>query len=623
LLTGLRRIQSQRGRHLSPRQSEPTRGEQQPGLKLVDLRPCRRQQLERRHHRISHLPVDIRGRTERRRTRPPQKELNQINRRRRHRTNLPRSPLELISPSRQQQLPSLPLPLRLHLITRRLIPTVIALHPETVHHQQSVVNIPLKLGRESADERAQFPGKAAGEPAGSHENRRRTPLIIRLADATPENAGAKAAVLGRLLRAGFPVPPGFVIPIDAYRAVTAHLDLTKALSSRNPDEARHLVEAQPVPPWLLDELAEALTELGDHPVAVRSSATTEDTPTASAAGQHDTYLGLHGLPAITTKLQATWASLWTQRAITYRQLAPTQAPTSTQAQASTSAPARAPAQARTEACARPQAAAPAALEPGIAVIVQRHLDADVAGVLFTADPRSPGGAAVIEASWGLGESVVQGVVTPDTYTVGGDGRIRRQCGAKLSRRDRTAGADGVVVSEVPVGQRGQLCLSDGQVQQIIQLGREIADRLGSPQDIEFAVEGGRVWILQSRAITAPLESVDGAERESGVLRGVGGSPGVATGPARVVEGVGDFGRVEKGDILVCRFTDPAWTPLFGVVAGVVTEVGGRLSHAAIVAREHRIPAVLGVPGVMSAVADGQLITIVGTTGSVSAQGLLQ
>jgi pyruvate,water dikinase len=185
----------------------------------------------------------------------------------------------------------------------------------------------------------------------------------------------------------------------------------------------------------------------------------------------------------------------------------------------------------------------------------------------------------------------------------------------------------------------------------MRLGREVAAHLGEPQDLEFALENDRVWILQARPITAPLGNLQGGEQatswakasakasvvasakasaktsakagavagsasDAGVLRGVGGSAGVASGPARVVEGVEDFGRVEAGDILVCRFTDPAWTPLFGVVAGVVTEVGGRLSHAAIVAREHRIPAVLGVPGVMSALADGQPITIVGNTGLV-------
>ncbi|MEU4391095.1 PEP/pyruvate-binding domain-containing protein [Kribbella sp. NPDC023855] len=537
-------------------------------------------------------------------------------------------------------------------------------------------------------------------------------MIIRLTEATLENAGAKAAVLGRLARAGFPVPPGFVIPVDAYRAVTAGLNLTEAASSA-PDEVRRLVAAQPVPPWLLAELAEALTDLGDHPVAVRSSATTEDTPTASAAGQHDTFLGVDALPeAVAAKIQAIWGSLWSLRAVAYRQSNPT--------------------------------AHPSPADPGIAVIVQRHVDAQVAGVLFTSASRTPddtavaegtavlddtamlggaalvestaapdgsavldetavlggsavldetavlggsavldetavlGGAAlvegtaapdgsavldetavlgdtasldtavvegtavlddtavlaggglvegtaVLEASWGLGESVVQGLVNPDTYTLtttSGRRLLTRRLGTKLVRTDRNISAgladgSGIVASEVAAVQQREFCLSECQVERLMELGQEVADYLGGQQDIEFAVEGDHVWLLQARPVTVPLLPHETAASAVGVLRGVGGGAGVASGPARLVDSVADFARVQPGDILVCRFTDPAWTPLFGVVAGVITEVGGRLSHAAIVARERRIPAVLGVPDVMTTLADGQPITIEGSTGVVT------
>ncbi|WBQ05559.1 PEP/pyruvate-binding domain-containing protein [Kribbella sp. CA-293567] len=433
-------------------------------------------------------------------------------------------------------------------------------------------------------------------------------MIIRLTEATPQNAGAKAAVLGGLSRAGFSVPPAFVIPVAAYRAATAHLDLPRALTSQNPDEARLLVEAQPVPAQLLDHLSKALAALGNTPVAVRSSATTEDTPTASAAGQHDTYLGIQGLPNLTAKIQAIWASLWSPRAIAYR--------------------AGLSGDPRREA-------------PGIAVLIQRHLDAEVAGVLFTADPRGNPDTAVLEASWGLGESVVQGSVTPDTYVLTSTGALNRTLGTKQTRRDRLttpastaahAGTSGIATTEVPLAQQQQLCLTDEQAHRIIQLGQRTADLMGEPQDIEFALENNHIWLLQSRPITAPLDPTsssaatdsDGAATGSGesvaadldVLRGVGGSAGVAVGPARIVNGVEDFGRVEQGDILVCRFTDPGWTPLFSCVAGVVTEVGGRLSHAAIVAREHRVPAVLGVVDAMRALRDNQRIRIDGSTGLV-------
>ncbi len=620
---------------------------------MVDLRSRSGQQLKRRDHRVSRLLVDLSRVAEGRRPRLPEEVLNQVDRRWRHRTNLPRPLLESVTSGGQQDSPSDSLPLR-------LVTVLIALHSETVHHQQKVVNILLKRG----------------------------PLIIRLIDATPANAGAKAAVLGQLTRAGFAVPPAFVIPIAAYRAATAHLDLPRALTSRNPDEARQLVEAQPVPPSVVDELAEALAALGNHPVAVRSSATGEDTPTASAAGQHDTYLGVDGLDAIVAKVQAIWGSLWTPRAIAYRQTTPSPAFTSPTTTSFATASAA-------------TAAASSLADPGIAILIQRHIDADVAGVLFTADPRTSN-TAVLEASWGLGESVVQGLVTPDTYTLTPSGTLTHRLGPKQTRRDRTRTTSGLTTTEVPPHQQQQLCLTPAQAHQIMHIGQTIATHLAAPQDIEFALQNNHLYLLQSRPITTPLdptpqqpaarkpitrppvarppvtplttaphhpasstqlqpdmlatpqadapdlqsstpiqhpgvpatgepgvlaegearvpavgEASVSAEGESLVLRGVGGSAGVASGPVRVVRGVEDFGRVKPGDILVCRFTDPAWTPLFSLVAGVITEVGGRLSHAAIVAREHRIPAVLGVPKATTTLPDNHSTQIDGSTGLIT------
>ena len=143
-------------------------------------------------------------------------------------------------------------------------------------------------------------------------------MLIRLDQATPENAGPKAAALGRLLVAGFPVPPAFVVPITTYRAATAELNLPEVLANRGSTEVRRLIEAQPLPQMLMDELSEALSELGDMPVAVRSSANTEDTLGASGAGQQDTYLGVIGATAVGNRVRACWASLWSERAVAYR-----------------------------------------------------------------------------------------------------------------------------------------------------------------------------------------------------------------------------------------------------------------------------------------------------------------
>ena len=404
-------------------------------------------------------------------------------------------------------------------------------------------------------------------------------MIVSLEEATRQEAGGKAALLGALARAGFPVPPGFVVPNGVYRAVTSGLDLPALLAERGPDEARRLIESAVLPPEFLSELTDAMKQLGNHPVAVRSSASTEDTAGQSAAGQHDTFLGVTGPTAVAERLPATWASLWSTRAVAYRATVTT-----------------------------------AEVTEEMAVIVQRHIDADVAGVLFTA---TPGTATVIEASWGLGESVVRGLVTPDAYTVTTAGVVDRRTGDKWTRIDR--GGNGTVTRQVPPEAARRLCLNDQQLAELAQLGEQVAEHLGAPQDIEFAIEDDRIWLLQARPVTAPLPQsghIGVSTRRTRDLRGTAGSPGFVSGTARVVHGPEDFRRVSPGDILVCRFTDPAWTPLFGVVAGVVTETGGRLSHAAIVAREHRIPAVLGVPCAMTTLHDGQVLTLDGTTGTV-------
>ncbi|MFG1947203.1 PEP/pyruvate-binding domain-containing protein [Nonomuraea sp. NPDC048826] len=431
-------------------------------------------------------------------------------------------------------------------------------------------------------------------------------MLVPLSQAVAGTCGGKAGALGVLLRAGLPVPDGFVVPFV----------VPFAGGAGEADEADEL-----------DALTRALARLGDPPVAVRSSAAGEDTGRASAAGQHESFLAVRGAGEVAEAVHACRASLFTPRAVAYR-------------------------------------GAFGDAAPMMAVIVQRQVDAEASGVMFT--PAEPGGVTDIEASWGLGPTVVGGTVTPDAYRVAADGTVARTVADKRTRLDRHGGR--LVTREVPEPSRTRPALDDATALRLAELGGEIAAVLGGPQDIEFAIAGDRIWILQSRPITAPpppparslpahpspaangggavggpgtvngegaandhaIVNDQGAADDPGiankpgavngpevVLAGTPGSRGAATGVARIVRGPADFGRVRPGDILVCPFTDPAWTPLLRVAAGVVTEIGGVLSHAAIVAREHGIPAVLGVADATVRLDDGAPVTVDGATGTVT------
>ncbi|MFI2104358.1 PEP/pyruvate-binding domain-containing protein [Isoptericola sp. NPDC019693] len=400
------------------------------------------------------------------------------------------------------------------------------------------------------------------------------PLTVPLDDATPAHGG-KAAALGALRRAGLPVPDGFVVP-----AGIAHADLPDAVAAGTA------------------ALAARVDVPADAPVAVRSSAADEDGAHASAAGQYDSVLGVAAVERVVDAVAACRASATGPRATAYR--------------------------------------AATAGDPGrsdVSVIVQRMVDARAAGVLFTGDGRT-----VVEASWGLGESVVQGAVDPDRWTVmlgpvDGGRVVERVTGSKRTRVDLSPG--GPTTRDVPASDRDRPCLDDETVLRLAGLGATVAALRGGPQDVEWAVDdAGTIWLLQARPVTAALPSPERCERDFGdnsrpnsprnrahntsvvALRGTGASGGRASGPARVVHGPDDFGTVRPGDVLVCRETDPAWTPLFGVVAAVVTETGGLLSHAAIVARELGLPAVLGVPDATAVLRDAGRVTVDGDAGDV-------
>lgn len=280
-------------------------------------------------------------------------------------------------------------------------------------------------------------------------------------------AGGKGANLGELVRAGFPVPPGFVVTTQAYDLFVDQAQIAAELQGSDGERLRALFD-RPIPDDLAAAIADAYAALtADTPgiVAVRSSATAEDLADASFAGQQDTFLGVSGSAAVLDAVRRCWASLWTDRAIAYR------------AKAEVTGPVR------------------------LAVVVQRLIDADAAGVLFTANPANGRRSeSVINAAWGLGEAIVGGAVTPDEIVVGDTAVLRRTTADKAVRTVRTAG--GTRTTALAGNLRRAEVLDDAQALALATLGRQVEDHFGTPQDIEWALAGGELWLTQSRPITA-------------------------------------------------------------------------------------------------------------------------
>ncbi|RRD43433.1 PEP/pyruvate-binding domain-containing protein [Buchananella hordeovulneris] len=304
-------------------------------------------------------------------------------------------------------------------------------------------------------------------------------MILWFTDITAADhaqVGGKGANLGECTRAGLPVPPGFCLTTAAYRAATREITelLAADADAGTARAARQRILDLPLPGGLRQEVERAYACLGRPPVAVRSSATAEDLADASFAGQQDTYLGVVGLEALLAAIKHCWASLWSDRAVAYR---------------------------------RRQGVANAGLALG--VVVQQLVDADVAGVLFTRDPvQGHAQTMLASAAYGLGESVVASLVTPDTFTLRRRPAavVGRELGSKETRIDRLPDG-GTATRQVPAEQRARACLTDAQLLQLLALGERVEAHYGAGQDIEWALAGGELHLLQARPITTTVPTV--------------------------------------------------------------------------------------------------------------------
>ncbi len=428
--------------------------------------------------------------------------------------------------------------------------------------------------------------------------------------------GGKAASLGEMTAAGLPVPPAFVVSADTYRAFIEDTGIETELFEAvdvDPDDsaalaeaaehAQDLIEETPIPPSLREEILAAYDEIGeDVPVAVRSSATAEDLPDASFAGQQETFLNVTR-DDLLDRVRECWGSLFTQRAIYYRE---------------------------------EQGFDHHAVD--IAVVVQEMVDAEKSGVMFTSHPSTGAPVVTIEAAWGLGEAVVSGAVTPDNYVIDrATGELREESVAdKKVMHVRDADTGETVEREVPEDRRTERVLTEDELDALLDLGEEIEDYYGEPQDVEWAIADdgsgagrgpdGTVYLLQSRPITtisdttAPEGGVaDGGVAESDdteTLAGLGASPGKASGEVKIVDSEHELDVVDEGDIIVSTMTTPDMVPAMKRAAGIVTDEGGMTSHAAIVSRELGVPAVVGAESATEELENGRVVTIDGEQGTI-------
>lgn len=419
--------------------------------------------------------------------------------------------------------------------------------------------------------------------------------------------GGKGANLGEMTKAGLPVPPGFIVTADAYFHYIKKSGLEKKLMGllKNVDpenskklqsishDIKKLIMATRLPKDLEQAITDAYEAMGDDiAVAVRSSATAEDLPDASFAGQQATFLNVTGANDVVQAVQRAFASLFEARAIYYRIINKYDH-----------------------------------FQVGLAVPVQRMVESDKSGIMFTVDPVSSDTTKiVIEAGWGLGEAIVSGSVTPDRYIV--DKETMKIANKELHTQTWkiVKAPHGDKHVNVPKNEQSVQKLPDDEILALATIAKKIEDHYGSPQDTEWAIEGNHVYMVQSRPVTTMKDVVSpsaATEQKTSavspdlvILKGAPASVGFASGPVKIIHKPSEIDKVVEGDVLVTEMTTPDFVPAMRRAAAIVTDTGGRTCHAAIVSRELGIPCVVGSGTATSALKTGQLITVDGQNGIV-------
>ncbi len=426
--------------------------------------------------------------------------------------------------------------------------------------------------------------------------------IANLGMADAEEAGGKGANMGEMVKAQLPVPPGFVVLRDSYLASIRAAGVADELNEAHREAMLHaldtdrfdqmcatmkaLVLKAGMAPEVQERILESYRAMGtDCFVAVRSSATGEDGADASFAGMNETYTNVRGEQDLIDAVQNCWASLFGPRVVSYR------------------------------------ASRGFTADPAMAVVVQLMIASERSGVAFTADPTTDAtDRVVVEGAFGQGEVVVSGSVEPDNYVVD------KKTGEILSRHtgyksfEIIRGSDGKDQRvELDEAQAGAQVLTDDEVREIARIAVRSEQHAGCPQDTEWAIADGKTYIVQTRPITTLSRAGSpAAEKHEVLIQGLPAVPGVVSAVVRVLSDVSEGARLQDGEVLVAKMTNPDWLPTMRRAAALVTDTGGMTCHAAIVARELKVPCIVGARTATRDLSDGMVVTVDGTHGRVLA-----
>lgn len=438
-----------------------------------------------------------------------------------------------------------------------------------------------------------------------------------------DKVGGKGANLGEMINNGFPVPDGFCVTSGAYdlfikktgiasiiqkELVGVNVNKTKELN-QTAHKIQKIIKDSQVPSDLASDIGlayEKLCKIGSEFVAVRSSATAEDLPDASFAGQQVTYLNIKGRENVVKAVKYCFASLFEARAIFYR------------------------------------------VQKGfdhfkvkLACPVQKMIQSEISGIMFTVDPvKGDNSKIIIESVYGLGEAIVSGAVTPDHYEVDKNSLKISQKSIVGQTWFLAKDASGKNIHQELDAEKGKTQkLSDDTILELAKIGANIENHYQFPQDIEWAFSKGKLYIVQSRPVTAlknlktssdksinlsgqaensdsDQESINIAKNQTPILKGATASLGIASGKVVIIFKSEEIDKVEQGDILVTEMTNPNFVPAMKKAAAIITDTGGRTSHAAIVSRELGIPCIVGTGSATTALKNGDIVTVNGTTGEV-------